>query len=85
MKKLSKLSINPSKVMKNEELVNLKGGYGGYDGGYDGEICVCSGDYGIIGNILFPSKCSTSGCTTECKAVYDKKYPGQMIIGLCKP
>jgi hypothetical protein len=34
MKKLSKLSINPSKVMKNEELVNLKGGYGG---GYGGE------------------------------------------------
>jgi hypothetical protein len=31
MKKLSKLTINPSKVMKNEELVNLKGGYtGGY-------------------------------------------------------
>jgi hypothetical protein len=29
MKKLGKLSINPSKVMKNEELVNLKGG--GYD------------------------------------------------------
>jgi hypothetical protein len=27
MKKLNKLTINPSKVMKNEELVNLKGGY----------------------------------------------------------
>jgi hypothetical protein len=29
LKKLSKLTINPSKVMKNEELVNLKGGNGG--------------------------------------------------------
>ena len=30
MKKLGKLSINPEKVIKNEELVNLKGGYDGY-------------------------------------------------------
>ena len=28
MKKIGKLSINPEKVIKNEELVNLKGGYG---------------------------------------------------------
>jgi hypothetical protein len=27
MKKLGKLLINPEKLMKNEELVNLKGGY----------------------------------------------------------
>ena len=40
MKKLGKLSINPSKVMKNEELVRLKGGYGGgYEGGYGGGGC----------------------------------------------
>jgi hypothetical protein len=36
MKKLGKLNIDPSKVMKNEELVNLKGGYGG---GYTTEGC----------------------------------------------
>jgi hypothetical protein len=29
MKTLSKLNINPEKVMKNEELVTLRGGYGG--------------------------------------------------------
>ncbi len=29
MKKLRKLSISPEKVIKNEELVNLKGGYNG--------------------------------------------------------
>lgn len=27
MKKIGKLSINPEKVIKNDELVNLKGGY----------------------------------------------------------
>lgn len=27
MKKLRKLSINPEKVIKNEDLLNLKGGY----------------------------------------------------------
>ena len=32
MKKLGKLSINVDKIMKNEELVNLRGGEGYYDG-----------------------------------------------------
>ena len=31
MKKIGKLSINPEKVMKNDELVNLRGGYEGCD------------------------------------------------------
>ena len=44
MKKLKKLSINPEKVIKNEELVNLKGGYSDQPDGttmlwcYDGDI-----------------------------------------------
>ena len=29
MKKLNKLQINPEKLMKNEELMTLRGGYGG--------------------------------------------------------
>ena len=29
MKKLSKLLINPERLMKDEELVNLRGGYSG--------------------------------------------------------
>jgi len=29
MKKLGKLTINPDKIIRNEELVNLRGGYGG--------------------------------------------------------
>jgi len=28
MKKLGKITINPEKVIKNEELINLRGGYG---------------------------------------------------------
>jgi len=52
MKKLGKLSIKPEKVIKNEELVNLRGGYGGSgtcaawcampDGGWE---CNISYDY----------------------------------------
>ena len=36
MKKIGKLSINPEKVIKNEELVNLKGGYL--------FMCTCTGE-----------------------------------------
>jgi hypothetical protein len=64
MKKLGKLSINPSKVMKNEELVNLKGGYGG---GYDGPCCMCTRGVEIIGYIVGSSE---SECPTDCKTLY---------------
>lgn len=30
MKKLNKLQINSEKLMKNEELISLRGGYGSY-------------------------------------------------------
>lgn len=41
MKKLGKLTINPEKIIKNEELVNLRGGYDGY-----GDMCTfeCNGE-----------------------------------------
>ena len=46
MKKLGKLSINPEKVMKNEELINLKGGYDdGYESWY---TCTCTDESGNI-------------------------------------
>lgn len=41
MKKLEKLSINLNKVIKNEELMNLRGGYD-YGGGCTNYICQCS-------------------------------------------
>lgn len=52
MKKLNKLQINPNRLMKNEELVSLRGGYG-EGGGYlevkcgfcDNYTSVCFGVY----------------------------------------
>ncbi len=41
MKKIGKLTINPEKVIKNEELVNLRGG--GYGGGGGNVIIDCNG------------------------------------------
>ena len=46
MKKLGKLTISPEKMMKNEELINLQGGYGGpchVSCNYDGSsLCTTS-------------------------------------------
>lgn len=45
MKKLGKLTINPEKVIKNEELVNLKGGVyemGNYKCCWDSDPSNCS-------------------------------------------
>lgn len=89
MKKLGKLTINPEKVIKNEELVNLRGGYDGYGSGTSN--CTCSYSYtdgregGILSPILLPESCSTTGCTTECNTVYGSQYPGAIIIGMCHP
>lgn len=51
MKKLGKLSINPDRVMKNEELVNLRGGYSGYGdtcpSGTQVYTCSCTGTAGL--------------------------------------
>ncbi|MDD4363786.1 MAG: hypothetical protein PHD33_06255 [Atribacterota bacterium] len=45
MKKIGKITINPEKVIKNEELVNFRGGW--YPGepcpsGEDEYVCACS-------------------------------------------
>ncbi len=59
MKKLGKLTINPSKVMNNEELVNLKGGYGGY------------GSCDPTAGLFCSKKCTTSiGTSGECKPTF---------------
>jgi len=45
MKKLNKLEINPKKLMKNEELLTLRGGY-------DGCTCLCyNWDFQLLGAI----------------------------------
>ncbi len=54
MKKLNKLSINPEKVIKNDELTNLRGGYEThpceYYGGAiskKGRICYGTGRFSV--------------------------------------
>jgi len=79
MKKLGKLLINPEKLMKNEELLNLKGGYEGM------AVCVCTDNTGVIGNIILPVYCSTESCTTECIYVFKSQPHQGVIAGLCSP
>ncbi len=52
MKKLVKISISPEKIMKNEELINLQGGY---SGGCPIYFCQCTGTLGTWAG----SYCST--------------------------
>jgi natural product precursor len=51
MKKLNKLRINPEKVMKNEELVTLRGG---------GDPCTCSCRCGYLLSVA-------CNCEVDCK------------------
>lgn len=46
MKKLGKLSINPEKVMKNEELIHLRGGEYGTDNSKCKNKCTADSECG---------------------------------------
>ena len=59
MKKLGKLSINPDKIIKNEELVNLRGGYD------DKLFCECIGVDGAYDLIPFVG-CWATACAEKC-------------------
>ncbi len=50
MKKLCKLTISPDKVMKNEELINLQGGYD-----FGCVLCMC-GDYSFWWNECYSTQ-----------------------------
>ncbi len=75
MKKLGKLSISPEKIMKNEELINLKGGYSGGYPPCDCNILWSTGeetwhpDYGL---------CGTSDSCSQCAADLEAHY-GSMV------
>lgn len=45
MKKLGKLTINPEKLIKNDELVNLKGGYCSQCEECHGTVTICASAY----------------------------------------
>jgi hypothetical protein len=66
MKKISKLVINPEKLMKNEELLTLRGGYSSYEC-YRWNVIpgICSGFLAYI---------NTASCNMAkiiCKDVYN--------------
>ena len=54
MKTLGKLNINSKKLMKNEELITLKGGYGGC-------CCWCTTSQGSFGG------CMAAGNPSDCR------------------
>jgi hypothetical protein len=56
MEKLNKLQINSERLMKNEELMTLRGGY---DGGSVNCCCVNSSHTPVI--------CGTAGSASECE------------------
>jgi natural product precursor len=60
MKKLGKLTINLEKVMKNEELVNLRGGYSG--------VCCLCHDSGS-GQYLAIYGSTKEECGEDCNAL----------------
>jgi hypothetical protein len=56
MKELIKLQINSEKLMKNEELTTLRGGY-------DSECCEC---YSLMGGPYYATNSSPSTCNNDC-------------------
>jgi len=75
MKKLGKISINPEKVIKNEDLVNLKGGT--YIGPCEGQNywCLCDGSIGLAWICNIPPE--------DCPDVYEQVLGGDVIS--CDP
>lgn len=67
MKKLNKLQINSEKLMKNEELIILRGGYNGTG------CCVCKIGQATVG--VFAGSDSTN-CYADCKYTYGNEAYG---------
>ena len=63
MKKIGKIIIRPEKVIKNEELVNLRGGYETYE---CVTKCITNNGYTIVYN----PTCSSSGINAAYQHVY---------------
>ena len=73
MKKLGKLSINTEKIIKTEELVNLRGGYDGY-GGDNCDASNCTGSCKITVvksgmNFVYDGTCTPVPGTSRCVCV----------------
>ena len=66
MKKLGKLTINPEKVIKNDELVNLRGGYDEDPG----KVYCFNSQGDLLGTFLNPY------CSGDLLAQCQDYYPG---------
>jgi hypothetical protein len=66
MKMLKKLSISPEKVIKKNELINLRGGFGEV-----GEPCTCTcynaSTFKCLGYVFAPD----GDCVSECHEFYN--------------
>jgi hypothetical protein len=74
MKILKKLSINPEKVIKNDELVNLRGG------GYGTENWCYDSGWQILGHIILADACGDEAGLAECKSVWSES-----MYSTCEP
>ena len=97
MKELGKLSINPEKLMKNEELMSLRGGYGGYGGydngacgtcGFDTTMCRCSSSTIGAGIVCLNGGSPSAHSVTDCHNAYMAQNPWDtyvlcVIVGSC--
>lgn len=72
MKLLKKISINPEKLIKNSELVNLKGGYFHV-------ALVCKHDDTILGT-LYVNNCYYPAPDTQCQAVWPEANNSKCIM-----
>jgi hypothetical protein len=75
MKKLGKLNINPEKVIKNEELITLRGGYG-----CDFQPCppdwweYCCRCHALLQPDMYISYASQSNCNSLCQQALDGAF-----------
>jgi hypothetical protein len=65
MKKLNKLQINSEKLMKNEELLTLRGGYG-CDYPCLDYCCYCYLVYPYVEAMIDPNLASPQNCNNLC-------------------
>ena len=77
MKKLGKLSINPEKIIQNEELINFKGGYGAAPC-----TCTCFDQNKFVENPDEPLDClgyvfTFTDCVSECQEFYGMHATGE--------
>jgi len=77
MKKLGKLLINPDRLMKNEELIALRGGYG-CDYPCLNYCCYCYLLYPYVEMMIDPGLASPENCDSLCKQM-DRYFFGAWL------